>query len=210
MSKFYNADNPFTKFMYRLGNIVLLNVYFLVCCLPIVTIGASLTAMNKVAYTLGETVDTKITSLFFKTFVSNLLDSTLIWIIIAGIATMAGYTAYVGIKMAGTKGTVLCVVGFALIITMLLIFTYVFMLIARYDNLPTRQIFNAFMISVGNFGWTIVIWLIWGLPIIAFITVPYLLQILGWVWILCGFAFLGALTAKIYRRLLKKVEQNED
>ena len=38
-------DNPFFRFMGKLGDLVILSVLWLLCCLPVVTIGASTTAL---------------------------------------------------------------------------------------------------------------------------------------------------------------------
>ena len=46
MDRFFNMDNKFFTVMGRVADLIMLNVVFLICCLPIVTIGASLTALT--------------------------------------------------------------------------------------------------------------------------------------------------------------------
>ena len=41
MDRFFNMDNKFFTVMGRVADLIMLNVVFLICCLPIVTIGAS-------------------------------------------------------------------------------------------------------------------------------------------------------------------------
>ena len=50
MDRLFNMDNKFFTVMGRVADLIMLNVVFLICCLPIVTIGASLTALP-VSYT---------------------------------------------------------------------------------------------------------------------------------------------------------------
>ena len=45
MDRFFNMDNKFFQVMSRLADIMILNAVCLICCLPVVTIGPSLTAL---------------------------------------------------------------------------------------------------------------------------------------------------------------------
>lgn len=45
MDRIFNMDNKFFTFMGRVADLILLNIIFLLSCIPIVTIGASITAM---------------------------------------------------------------------------------------------------------------------------------------------------------------------
>lgn len=208
MSNVFRGDNPFNRFMYKLGCFILLNIYFLICCLPVVTIGASLTAANLVCYKMKEEPDVKITSLFFKTFVKNLLNATLVWIIFAGIMSALVY----GIVWSFTEGgnmpvCILCAIG-AIVVGSC--GTYVFMLIARYKNTIVAQIVNGFKVGFSYLGWTVLIWAVWAVPILLFLSIPNLFMYLGWLWLLCGFALLIYVTAGIYRHVFRKVESKED
>lgn len=40
MDRLFNMDNKFFTVMGRVADLIMLNVVFLICCLPIVTIGA--------------------------------------------------------------------------------------------------------------------------------------------------------------------------
>ena len=43
--KLFNYDSPFWSFMSRLADLIILNLLWIVFCIPVVTIGASTTAM---------------------------------------------------------------------------------------------------------------------------------------------------------------------
>ena len=45
MNSFFNYEGPFFNVLNRLSDLVILNVLWFICCLPIVTIGASTTAL---------------------------------------------------------------------------------------------------------------------------------------------------------------------
>ena len=50
MSKLFDQDNMFFAIMGVLFDLIILNVLTLLCCLPIVTAGASFTAMHSVLW----------------------------------------------------------------------------------------------------------------------------------------------------------------
>lgn len=45
MDRFFSMDNKFFTFMGKVADLCILNIVCLICCIPIVTAGASITAM---------------------------------------------------------------------------------------------------------------------------------------------------------------------
>lgn len=62
----FNQDNPFNEFMSRIGDLAMLNIAWIICCIPIVTIGASTTAMFEVVRSLHEGHDAHVIQQFRK------------------------------------------------------------------------------------------------------------------------------------------------
>ena len=72
MDKFFDANNPVMRFLARLVDLAVLNVMTVVFAIPIVTLGASLTAMNYVLLHLYRRDETYVTKMFIKSFKDNL------------------------------------------------------------------------------------------------------------------------------------------
>ena len=66
--KFLNLDSPLMQGLGKMADLMWLNVLTLIYCLPIVTIGASLTAMNYMALKLARNEECYITRGFCKSF----------------------------------------------------------------------------------------------------------------------------------------------
>ena len=79
--KFLNLDSPLMQGLGKMADLMWLNVLTLICCLPIVTIGASLTAMNYMALKIARNEECYITRGFFKSFKENFRQATVIWLI---------------------------------------------------------------------------------------------------------------------------------
>lgn len=75
MQKF-KIDNPFFSLMGRIGDLVILNILWIVCCLPVITAGAASTAMLSVVMKMSAGEDPVITGTFFKSFRDNFKQST--------------------------------------------------------------------------------------------------------------------------------------
>ena len=89
-----NIDSPFYRTMGRIGDLVLANILWLVCSLPIITAGASplglFTVVNKMAAKEDYTVRTD----FFKAFKRDFKQSTALWLVLL----LAGFAALTGLR----------------------------------------------------------------------------------------------------------------
>lgn len=91
-----NIDSPFYRTMGKIGDLLFANLLWLVCCLPIVTAGAStlglFTVVNKMAAKEDYTVHTD----FFKAFKRDFKQSTALWLVLL----LAGFAALTGLRTA--------------------------------------------------------------------------------------------------------------
>ena len=81
MNRIFNMDNKFFVFMGRVADLIILNLVCLVCCIPIITIGASLTALYYVTLKMVRNEESYIIKSFFKSFRENFKQSTIINVI---------------------------------------------------------------------------------------------------------------------------------
>ncbi len=91
-----NIDSTFYRTMGKIGDLLFANLLWLVCCLPIVTAGAStlglFTVVNKMAAKEDYTVRTD----FFKAFKRDFKQSTALWLLLL----LAGFAALTGLHTA--------------------------------------------------------------------------------------------------------------
>ena len=71
-------NSPVMSFFNKLTDLLFLNILWLVCSLPIITIGASTTAMYYVSITSIRMGDGYVAKRFFKSFVDNFKQATII------------------------------------------------------------------------------------------------------------------------------------
>lgn len=81
MSNLFDINSKFFAFLTRISDLVILNILFILCCLPIITIGASFTALYTMTLRMIRNEENYIVKDFFKSFKENFYQSTIIWTI---------------------------------------------------------------------------------------------------------------------------------
>ena len=166
MKGIFDLENPIIQFLDSLTDLVILNVVFLICCIPVFTIGASLSALHYVLMKMLKQEDAHLVRTFFTAFRRNFKQATLLWLvfllisgIIAGDAVMI-MRGYVEISQ-----TVIIVVGIVYLI-ICLIMMYAVPMISWYDNSTKQIVQNSFLIAVLNLPKTLGMALMYAAPFI--------------------------------------------
>lgn len=210
LSGFFNYDNPVWRFIGKFFDIMILNVLWFVCSIPIVTIGASTTAVYYVTLKLVRDEEGATIKSFFKSFKENFKQSTIIWLIMLVVGVVIGFDMYFFLMMkteASMFRTVMISVfgGFALIY--LCIGLYVFPLQSRFFNPVKRTLFNAFFMSIRHFLQTFGLLIIdIGIPALALFVAPILQPIL----FLFGFPLLAFINSYAFTGIFDKYTPKED
>lgn len=160
MGKFFSFDSSFYRFATRIADIMILNVLWIICSIPIVTIGASTTAVYYVCLKMAKDEETNIVKSFFKSFKENMKQGTILWLLFVTVSGILGVSFYYLFKVSESENTILK--GIAILVTIIYVFSflYVFPLLARYENTIQKTIINSMMISIRYLDRTIMIGLI--------------------------------------------------
>ena len=90
-----NTDKPLFAVLTKLTYSAYLNILWLVCSLPIVTIGASTTALFYVTLKMAEDRDDGLTRMFFKAFRENFKPATKLWLILLAVGSFLAADGFV-------------------------------------------------------------------------------------------------------------------
>ena len=203
-SGFFNYDNPVWRFIGKFFDIMILNVLWFVCSIPIVTIGASTTAVYYVTLKLVRDEEGATIKSFFKSFKENFKQSTIIWLLMLAAGAVIGFDMYFFLVMqteASTFRTVMISIFGGFGILYLFIGLFVFPLQSRFYNPVKRTLFNAFFMSVRHFLQTIGMLAInIGIPFLALFVAPILQPVL----FLFGFPLLAFINSYIFAVIFEK------
>lgn len=203
-------DNGVTRFLGKVADFMILNILWIVCSIPIITIGASTTAMYSVMLKLVKNEEGYIAKGFLKAFKDNLKQSTLIWLLylIFGIVIAVDFRL-LGIMNPSIR-TVIQVFLIFMSILLISMGIYGFALQARYENTVKNTLKNALILTVAKMPYTLLMLVITVAPVIlTFLTVRTLL--LGsLLWMLLGVAIVVWLNSMILRKVFLIFEDAEE
>ncbi len=164
--KFFSVDSPFYKFMQRLWDILQVNFFWVICSIPIVTIGASTAAAFKVCLHMVDDEEGYIAKEFFKGFKENWKQGTVLGL----VSLIAVYAVYLDIQLFNAVEDNPMIFLIAAILSGILFavcLLYAFPLMARYQNTLWKIFRNSFEICRRYAGRTLVLILVLAVELIV-------------------------------------------
>ena len=150
MSNLFNLDGPVLQFINKIVYSVYLNILWFVCCIPVVTVGASTTALFYVTLKISKNEEGSITKAFFHSFQQNLKQGTLIWLILLALGIILGIDGYIlyHMRFENVFWTLCTAVFSVAAAAYAIVLKYIFPLLARFDNTVGAMFKNALFIGV--------------------------------------------------------------
>ncbi len=197
MFKILNVDSPFIRFLTKVANLALLNILWTICCIPIITAGASTGAMYTVALQLVRDTDDEVVKPFFRAFKTSFWKATglfVFWVIAGAFVLTSAF-------LARRISTLLGIIVLVPLAVFLGTSSYLFPLYAQFENTLFNTIKNAAILSVLNlkrsiltvlwdllpillilayeplFWKTLVIWPVLGVAVIAYFKLRILVAV---------------------------------
>ncbi len=214
LSNIFNYDNPVWRFMGKFCDILLLNILWTLCSIPIVTIGASTTAVYYVTLKLVRDEEGPTVRSFFRSFKENFKQATVIWLILLVAGLLIGFDLYFFLMLrtgASAFRTVMVAIFGAFALIYLFIALFIFPLQARFYSSVKRTFLNAFFVSVRHCFHSLgLIGIDIALPLVALFFLPILQPIL----FLFGFplvAFINSFAiVGVFDKYMPKEEEPEE
>lgn len=206
----FNIDSKLWKFFDYAGDLVLLNVLFILTSIPVVTIGASITAMDAVLFKKREKKLDSVKDEYFAAFKSNFKNSTIIWAIFLAFLVMCvlNFNAITNAN-PDNRSTLLILIGAVLAVLSMTVL-YCFAMLARFDNDWMTTLAKAFVICVMSLPQTIVIFLVISAGIMMSIQTYAAMLVASAVWILIGFSLVGYICCSMFYRAFRRFTNKED
>lgn len=153
----FSIEGKFFGAISRLGDLVILNILFLACSIPIVTIGASITAMYSVTKKMAEEREGYILKSFFKAFKENFRQSTVMWLILLICGMVVSVDLYICNNLMKEGSLQTLAKGFLLLAFLLIVFIVLYSLTLQctFENTIKNTLKNALLISLGHAPWSL-------------------------------------------------------
>ncbi|MBR1659707.1 MAG: DUF624 domain-containing protein [Oscillospiraceae bacterium] len=200
LKKIFDAENPVMQALAVVCDLLLLNLFTLLCCLPVLTAGAALAALNDVLQHMVREEGAGVFRMFFRSFRANLRRGVPLGLIFifAGLLIAVDYlaaTAYVPSMRAAAVAVGLIVLAVSF---------YAFALQARFENSVAGTLRNALSLAIAYFPRT--------LGMLVFALAMWLLCIHFYryalpVLVMFGFSLPCYINTLLLKNVLKRLEQ---
>lgn len=198
-SKLYNSFPLFT-------DILFLGLLWLLCSLPLVTLGSSCCAVyhamvKSVRHGRGHAGST-----FFAAFRSNFKNSLKLWLLFLLLIGLWAANLFVTVFAAGESANLLSTPGFWLIIPVMIPLVWVFAYTSRFDNSPWDTLKFSLLLGIKNLGRTVMLLL----TAAAFFTLGWIFPVL--IPLLPGFCCLlmSYQTEPVFRAITLQMESDSN
>ncbi len=198
----FDYDSPIIRFLNKGADLLILNILFIVCSLPVVTIGASLSAMYAVSLRSVRYGDGYVAPTFFKAFKESFVQATIAWLIVAACGLLIFFDIrFWSVFGEGVIQKAMLAVSYALAGILFVFFTWIFPVIAKMKDSIVNQFANAAKMAVGYFiPYTALCLLVQGLAV--YFAVMYMSMLL--MMALIGFAMVSYMCSFFLYRVFSK------
>lgn len=199
MGRFFSFDSPLVTFLSKAVDLVILNVLTILCCIPVVTIGAAVTALYTATGRMRREEGSLVRD-YFRAFRTNFKQATVLWLVFLIIGALLAYSLYFYACMEMTGRLALMAVTVMLFLLWNLVLAWVFPLLSRFDNTVGRTLHNAVLCSVAYLPRSLAMAVLNAVPwLLLFYATFFFLQS-GLLW----FAIWFSLAAYLNQGLLSK------
>lgn len=200
-------ENPIVQVISRITDFIILNLMWILCSIPIITIGASTTALYTVMLKIVKNEEGYIVKGFFKAFRENFKQSTLMWLIFlaVGFVLMIDFSALrlMPVQAASFMQILFLIMACLIICTMV----YAFALQARFVNTVKNTLKNAVILVFAKLPYTVLILIVTVGPVFVTLWNGQTLIIGMLIWLFLGAAVVAWLQSLLLRHIFKKLEE---
>lgn len=151
MSKLFRMDSPLMRFLTKIADLMVLNILFCVTSIPLITIGASWTALYSVTLKMVRDEEGSVSRSYFRSFRQNFRQATLLWLGVLVILALLVLDIRVLNGMAGGTAPGLLRVGVEILALLgIMVLQYLFPSLARFEASLADTLKNACMMALAH------------------------------------------------------------
>ena len=213
MSRFFNMDNGFFQVLSRIADLMILNIIFLITCIPIVTIGAAWTALYYVTLKMIRNEESYIVRSYFKSFKENFKQSTIMWLIALVLLVLLFFDYRIVNVMDGTIRQAMLIGLTVVALFLAMILTYLFPLQSKFYNTIKNTTKNALLMSIRHLPQTVIMLVSTAAAVLITFFNNWTFSYGLLFWILLGFATIALANSwflvRIFDKYIPKDEEEE-
>lgn len=148
---FLNVENPFFRGVWKFMNLILLNLLWVLCCVPVFTIGASTSALYYAVQKNVKNDRGNTAQVFFRGFKENFKQSTLIWLVMMVLIYVFSFDLWFFINYGKDGHPVFYSLRFIFYVVLFIValyYVYIFPYLARFKNTIKHVLYNSTLLII--------------------------------------------------------------
>lgn len=134
--------------MGKIADLIILNIIFLLTCIPIITIGAALASMYEITLKMVKNQEAYIIKSYFKAMKSNLKKGIIAGVIFEMIGGILALDLWIVMSKAGTMWSVITVLLIAITFLAIMLASYFFPLLAKFEDSMKNILKSSFFMAI--------------------------------------------------------------
>ena len=144
-------DSPLMRFLTKIADLMVLNILFCITSIPLITIGASWTALYSVTLKMVRDEEGSVSRSYFRSFRQNFRQATLLWLGVLVVLALLVLDIRVLNGMAGGTAPGLLRVGVEILALLgIMVLQYLFPSLARFEASLADTLKNACMMALAH------------------------------------------------------------
>ncbi len=193
----------------RIFDLILLNICFVLTCIPVFTAGPALAALSCVTLRMAEGEYGDTAKVYFSSFKKNFSQGLILWLILFAASAFLSADLYVIFFVLPERYRLLQIPVWLLLFADVSALLYAFPLLARYEQTIPRLLKNSVLISLSHLPLTVFMVVILGSIADLSLHNGSLLVLFFSLSLFIGCALLSLLFSVFLRRALQKLSERD-
>lgn len=202
----FSIDGKLWAFLSKMADLILVNVFFLIFSIPVVTMGASKAALYDVSRRIRRDEESSIFKNFCCSFRGNFKKATIVWGLYVISMVIVGINVYAcTVIEMGWMTTVFMMIAMMILLVINITFIYTIMLLIHYNDSIKISLLKGCGLAIANLPLTMVMILMESmLLILLFFYTHYWMYILTF-FVIIGFSLTEFVNSYLFDKIVKRV-----
>lgn len=195
----FSMDGPLWRALNFLADVMILHFLWLVHSLPLVTVGASTTALYYAMMKRIRTNEGQVAANFRRSFKDNFRQATILWLIAAAVGAVLWVDMNFCTTWGGTAGKIMLAGCSALLVPCWMTLLYLFPVLAKFTGSAYDTFKNALLMSVRHLPMTLLLTFLWATVWLMLAIFPPFTGLM----LISGAGLMGWITSCVYIQVFR-------
>ena len=206
MGNLFSIESPFFHWLSKLADRMILNILFVISSIPVITMGAAITALYSVTGRIDRD-EGHVWKDYWSAFRSNFKQATVIWVVLVVSGLLIGFGVLFYLKTNQSGSVLGILIAAVLLFLWAVTFAWAFPLQSRFENTIRNTLKNALLFGLMNFPKSVVVAVTNLIPLFAFVFLPTAFLYLLFIWLMLWFAVAAAIALNIFKKQFEALEK---